>query len=790
MNKFPIKYYEHFYKYRNVQNREYLGVSNVALHGPGGPASYSVAVRICQHRGTAVLEHIGRNLAAQEGATGPADAGRRFASGRAGRSRPPAAGEESAAEGADQESRTAAASAAGGACSRPIDGDQLSGRHVSGTGRSTAPLLDTPQSITVVPQQIIREQASSTVMDALRNVPGITFRAGEGGAQGDTPYIRGFDARNDIFRDGVARSGLVHARQLRRRQRRGAEGPVVVHVRPRLDRRRDQPEHQVADLRQRAGGHQRAGMPIKAPLVVTAPSADFVDMTVTGHTGPGVRSVARRQQADQRERRGAHPGDGPALRHSRPRPCRGEPLGRRAVVHLQVQRTDARDLQPTSISTTTAFRTAAFPTCRRHWAPAGTVFPIDVPRNTWYGIKSGPDPDQEKIDAHVATARFVHEFTNDIKITNTTRYVNVDRLNRATLPNNPQSPVSSDLCDDHCTGPAGNGPRSRTNCCANNTDFSAKFITGWLRHSLVAGVDIAREERSQSTRGNVANSAAADQLHQSGSLPVRRDVSVRYGPTTISDANSVGAYLADQVKITEWFELLGGVRYDNFDAKSGRTTRSCRADRQDVELARRRRVPSDEQQQHLRDARNVVQSDRRVPDDRRRQPPISHPEKNETTEVGVKVDVLGQAPEPDRRGVPDRQDQCPRAGSGNLHGHCPRGPRACRGHRAGRDRPGHRPVAGLRRLHAPASRRSLKTPDRRRMLGKELLNTPQQRVLAVDDLRRHQTMDGRRRRVLRRCDVCGNADQHRAGAVLLALRCDDELQDHATTSSRSSTSTT
>ena len=76
-----------------------------------------------------------------------------------------------------------------------------------GTGRSTAPLLDTPQTITVIPQQIIREQASSTVMDALRNVPGITFRAGEGGNQGDAPYIRGFDARNDIFRDGVRDPG-------------------------------------------------------------------------------------------------------------------------------------------------------------------------------------------------------------------------------------------------------------------------------------------------------------------------------------------------------------------------------------------------------------------------------------------------------------------------------------------------------------------------------------------------------------------------------------------------------
>ena len=63
-------------------------------------------------------------------------------------------------------------------------------------------------------------------------------------------------------------------------------------------------------------------------------------------------------------------------------------------------------------------------------------FPAPVPRNTWYGVTSGPTPDAEQIDAHVATARFVHEFTNDIKLTNTTRYVNVDRMNRSTEPNN------------------------------------------------------------------------------------------------------------------------------------------------------------------------------------------------------------------------------------------------------------------------------------------------------------------------------------------------------------------
>ncbi|HTM72881.1 MAG TPA: TonB-dependent receptor plug domain-containing protein, partial [Pseudolabrys sp.] len=73
--------------------------------------------------------------------------------------------------------------------------------------RLQTPLLDTPQTINVVPQQEIQERRLTTMEDALRTVPGITFMAGEGGQQGDSPIIRGFVARGDIFRDGFRDPG-------------------------------------------------------------------------------------------------------------------------------------------------------------------------------------------------------------------------------------------------------------------------------------------------------------------------------------------------------------------------------------------------------------------------------------------------------------------------------------------------------------------------------------------------------------------------------------------------------
>src|SRR6218665_746347 len=71
----------------------------------------------------------------------------------------------------------------------------------------TAPLLDTPQTITVISKKSIQQQNLLTLRDVLQTVPGITFGAGEGGfGYGDRIILRGQDAKNDVTVDGV-RSG-------------------------------------------------------------------------------------------------------------------------------------------------------------------------------------------------------------------------------------------------------------------------------------------------------------------------------------------------------------------------------------------------------------------------------------------------------------------------------------------------------------------------------------------------------------------------------------------------------
>ncbi len=70
--------------------------------------------------------------------------------------------------------------------------------------KATAALIDTPQTVTVVSDQVIRKQNLQTLRDILQTVPGITFGAGEGGGgYGDSINLRGYSASNDLTIDGI-----------------------------------------------------------------------------------------------------------------------------------------------------------------------------------------------------------------------------------------------------------------------------------------------------------------------------------------------------------------------------------------------------------------------------------------------------------------------------------------------------------------------------------------------------------------------------------------------------------
>jgi catecholate siderophore receptor len=71
-------------------------------------------------------------------------------------------------------------------------------------------LKDVPQSVTVLNRNLLQSQGVTSLSDALKNVPGITIGAAEGGQIGTNINLNGFTARTDIYLDGFRDRGQYY----------------------------------------------------------------------------------------------------------------------------------------------------------------------------------------------------------------------------------------------------------------------------------------------------------------------------------------------------------------------------------------------------------------------------------------------------------------------------------------------------------------------------------------------------------------------------------------------------
>src|SRR4051812_3876795 len=75
---------------------------------------------------------------------------------------------------------------------------------VQASGKFPEPLLNTPKTITVLSKEVLADKNITSLREVGRSTAGVTLGSGEGGnAFGDRFFIRGFDARNDVFIDGI-----------------------------------------------------------------------------------------------------------------------------------------------------------------------------------------------------------------------------------------------------------------------------------------------------------------------------------------------------------------------------------------------------------------------------------------------------------------------------------------------------------------------------------------------------------------------------------------------------------
>lgn len=79
----------------------------------------------------------------------------------------------------------------------------------SADAKFTEPLRDTPRSVTAIPKEVLQDIGATSLRDVVRSTSGVTLGTGEGGnAFGDRIFIRGFEARNDVYIDGMRDPGV------------------------------------------------------------------------------------------------------------------------------------------------------------------------------------------------------------------------------------------------------------------------------------------------------------------------------------------------------------------------------------------------------------------------------------------------------------------------------------------------------------------------------------------------------------------------------------------------------
>lgn len=463
-----------------------------------------------------------------------------------------------------------AASAQDGGVQLPtidVSGNQGGGYQTTQQSITRLPtaLIDTPQTVNVVPQQIIQEQRANTMEDALRNVTGITFSAGEGGQQGDNPYIRGFTARGDIFRDGMRDPGWYTRDLFSIDQVEVYKGPSGF-----------------------AFGRGSTGGAINNTSKLPT-GATYVEGAATGTSASGYRF-----DLDASGKKDNISGRIAALYQDVPTPDRNNVYTKRWGIapSATIQLDDSTKatlayiyqgeesipdygfywLSPPTYSATTGALTG------KGYNGNGTaVTPARVDRSTWYGFSSGAFADVVQTDVHIVTAKIERDLTENLKLTNATRYMRVDRFARPTAPRN--LGLSGQTGTTATTPPAGYSVDQMTiglqhwenqtdnTQLINQTDLVGKFDTGMLKHTANVGFELSRETRHQQ-RQNLCYPVATSGTPVCRTSLANPDPNVGtpralgWGAPQDTLMTNVGAYVQDQVKIGQYFELMGSLRYD------------------------------------------------------------------------------------------------------------------------------------------------------------------------------------------------------------------------------------
>lgn len=410
----------------------------------------------------------------------------------------------------------------------------------TGLDRLPGTVQDTPQTINVIPQELMREQNVTTLDQALRNVPGITSSIGEGngGVNGDQFRIRGFNAQNDLFVDGLRDFGSFQRDAFTYEQVDVLKGPSgfalggagtvgggvnVISRTPHLG------NSYSGVATGGMGPYARA----TGDVNVQVDESTAVRLNIMGQSS---KLVDRDEQDTQRW------GIAPSVAFG---------LGKDTT--LTVEYYHFKDDRATDAGVP-----IITPTGRTIGRPATEY---GLRRANWYGVET----DRDEVTVDRITARLSHRVNDWLTLSNDLRSTWVDRDFAYSIPS--CGVVNGVSCPDNLlrgrdsqiTISGASNPYSQSTWGIQNvTTAVAKFNTGFLRHELTAGIDVWREETDRTGYSYTITRPTVSFLNPDNGLSLTRGAANNQRNT---EATNFALFARERLWLLPELSVIGGLRW-------------------------------------------------------------------------------------------------------------------------------------------------------------------------------------------------------------------------------------
>jgi catecholate siderophore receptor len=433
---------------------------------------------------------------------------------------------------------------------------------VQASGKFPEPLLNTPKTITVLSKEVLQDKNATSLREVGRSTAGVTLGSGEGGnAFGDRFFIRGFDARNDVFIDGIRDPAVSIRENFFTEQIEILRGPASAYA-----------------------GRGTAGGAIN---IVTKQAGDrnFYNAETTFGTDRTKRVTLDANQvispAFSMRAGGVFQDAGVAGRDIT--------TDDRWGGFLSTKWTPTNDIKITTNYVHTDLK--SLPDFGVPYYKQGNV-PVTeagVRRETWYGFRNR---DFQKARQDFGTVTGEYKVNDFVTLSSKARAERALLSYIGTLPNTSAAQTAN---PNPLLWTFTASPQSRyqvADILANQNDATFKFATGSVAHTTVLGTEFSKEKVSIDRYTNLSSEAFGPGAPSSGALPLQSifypaytDLPFNNTPTltgnpTRYNVDTKSVYVIETANWRDIVILNGGLRYDGYGLRSANNTasRSVNAD--------------------------------------------------------------------------------------------------------------------------------------------------------------------------------------------------------------------